>query len=86
MPPSAGLGGASRSGNAHENINVQNQHAHLAPPFLIELSVVLYLSGNTPALVLVFAWLWTPLIMLSRTLLSDMNADANTVQAEGIGS
>ena len=83
MPPSAGLGGASRSVNAHEN--VPNEHAHLAPPFLIELSVVLYLSGNTPALVLVFAWLWTPLIMLSRTLLSDMNADANTVQAEGIG-
>ena len=43
-----------------------------------------YLSGNIPPLRLEFAWLWMLWINVSRTALSDTNADVCRVHAEGV--
>ena len=59
-------------------------HNYPARPLMPPLSAMLYLSGNAPMLWLEFAWLKTLLIRLSRTVVSDTNADANNDHAAGI--
>ena len=80
MPPTAGLGNMCQVDPLCKT--VQKEHAHPERPFLQELSLVSYLSGNTAPLTFEFAWLWILWIKASRTVVSDTNADVNNVHAE----
>ena len=59
-------------------------HNYPAQPLMPPLSAKLYFSGNAPMLWLEFAWLKMLLIRLSRTVVSDTNADANMDHAARI--